>query len=260
MPPPGKRNLPRLLIVDDDPVSLHFLAEVARGSHCDVVAVPNAAAALAAAHASPLDLLLLDRRLPDMSGAELLARLRAASVTAPAIATSAEVDAGVDAMLRAAGFVAVLSKPLAVEKLRAQLHAWLPGDGGVATLQLLDDASASAVSGSAAETLRALRGLFVTELTELERHLADDACVVDAERLHRLRASCGFCGAAALGDIAAQLERALRSNAPRFETSDVRALRQELQRVCSATRAALLQSAPGVAANIAQARSGAPSR
>jgi len=74
MPPPGKRNLPRLLIVDDDPVSLHFLAEVARGSHCDVVAVPNAAAALAAAHASPLDLLLLDRRLPDMSGAELLAR------------------------------------------------------------------------------------------------------------------------------------------------------------------------------------------
>lgn len=260
MPPPGKRSLPRLLIVDDDPVSLHFLAEVARGSHCDVVAVPNAIDALAAAHAGSFDLLLLDRRLPDMSGAELLARLRAANMMAPAIATSAEIDAGIDAMLRAAGFIAVLSKPLAVEKLRAQLHAWLPDGSGVATPQLLDDASASAVSGSAVETLRALRGLFVAELTELEHDLTDDACVVDAERLHRLRASCGFCGATALGQIAAQLERALRSNAPRFDTPDVHALRQEFQRVCSATRAALLQSAPGVAANIAQARSGAPSR
>jgi len=139
--------------------------------------------------------------------------------------------------------------------MRSQLQALLPDAGAAATPRLLDDGSAGVVSGNAAETLRALRGLFVAELTELETMLTEDTSAVDAERLHRLRASCGFCGATALGEIAAQLERVLREG-----ICDVHALREEFRRVLSATRAALLQSAPDVDANIAHARSGAPSR
>lgn len=225
-------TVPRVLIVDDDPVSLHFLATAISGFDCGVVAVASGAAALTAVRWAAFDLLLIDRRLPDMSGTQLLAALRAGNVGAPALATSAELDAALVEALRSAGFADAIAKPVSITALHAQLQPHLPRDAQPA---VLDDASAASAVGSDVEALRALRRLFAAELSELESDCSRDARAPDAERLHRLRASCGFCGATALGDAALRLETALRGSAP-----DTEALRREFLRLCETTRASLV--------------------
>ncbi len=75
---------------------------------------------------------------------------------------------------------------------------------------LLDD-SAALISAGDPDTLRALRGLLREELVGLHRELDRHGAALPAlgDRLHRLRSSCGFCGAAVLGTQVALLQRHL---------------------------------------------------
>jgi len=231
--------VPRVLIADDDPVSLHFLASAVGDMDCSVLAAASAAEALTLSGLAAVDLLLLDRRMPDMGGVELLAALRGRGVRAPALATSAEVDATIGAQLRAGGFLEVIAKPLSIEALHAQLLPYLgSGEDAPARASLLDDAGANAAVGSNLEALRALRQLFVAELTEIESAWTRGEPKLDIERLHRLRASCGFCGASALAEAARRLEQALRD-----EPASVAAPLGEFLRLCRMTRDALVSAA-----------------
>ncbi|MGH8042728.1 MAG: response regulator [Rudaea sp.] len=204
---------PHVLIVDDDPVSLRFLAAAVTQSGCEVVAADRGHAALA--KSGTFDLLLLDRHLPDTSGADLLHRLRERGCHAPAIATSAEIDAATAMDLRAAGFADVLEKPATMEQIRCLLARHLPQS-------ILDDAAALATTGGDAAAMRALRALLVQELTQLQGDLRQGDLAAHAlafdERLHRLRAACGFCGATALAAAAADLQGTVRNG--RTATND----------------------------------------
>ena len=228
--------MPRVLIVDDDPVSLRFLATAVSGLGCSVVTAANAAEAITAMEWAAFDLLLLDRRMPGGGGVELLGQLRARRVTAPALATTAEVSAPITAELRAAGFLDVIEKPIRLPRLQHLLQPYLntqlaPSAG------LLDDAAALMSIGSDAEALYALRRLFVEELCNLEYEWTASSSAVEQERLHRLRASCGFCGAPALAEAARQLEQALRN-----DNSNAQKLLDEFLELCRSTRAALTSS------------------
>lgn len=200
---------PRVLIVDDDPVSLRFLDAAVAQCGCVVVTAASGAAALAAD--GVFDLLLIDRRLPDIGGAELLHALRECGIDAVAIATSAEIDAATAMQLRATGFADVLEKPASVERIGEIVRRRLPR----IEFALLDDVAALAIIGGDADALCALRGLLAEELEQLERDLTHDDLATDAarldERLHRLRAACGFCGASALAVRAAEWQDALRA-------------------------------------------------
>lgn len=242
--------MPRVLIADDDPVSLRFLATAVAGLGCSVVVAANADEADTALDWASFELLLLDRRMPGRGGAELLAGLRARGIALPALATTAEVTPAIAAELRAAGFAGVIGKPVTLAELTRALAPYLdapsldvpsaladpsaPACGAANGLALLEDDAALLAVGSDAEALGALRRLFAQELSELETHWSADAQAVEQERLHRLRASCGFCGARALGEAALRLEQALRSHA-----GDTRALLEDFLTLCRRTRAAL---------------------
>jgi len=107
---------PCVLVVDDDPVSLGFLTAALGQCGCRAVPAASAHAALAALADATIDLLLIDRRLPDGDGDELLRRLRARGVVAPAVATSADITPADRERLIEAGFVATLGKPASVDK------------------------------------------------------------------------------------------------------------------------------------------------
>jgi HPt (histidine-containing phosphotransfer) domain-containing protein len=168
-------------------------------------------------------------------------------VRAPAIATSAELDAGSVVALRAAGFTDTLAKPATVDDIENLLRKYfalpagagpsLPADESPALLPILDDGSALAAIGGDRAAMRALRGLFAQELEALERDLqaapTTDSQVLSG-RLHRLRASSGFCGAAALAAAALRLQGALA----RDSAHDAMA---EFARICNATRTALAE-------------------
>ena len=204
MPPaspamPEKASPPLLLVADDDPASRRFLGDGLRRLGAQVETCDDGPAALERARSRRFDLLLLDCRMPGAGALQVLAALRgdeaAASHTSPAVASSAESSADQRHGLLAAGFSDVLLKPCDLQALKRVL-ACCDGNAG----PLLDDRAALDSSGDAG-TLQALRGLLRDELLQLDRELerlrSDPAGFAD--RLHRLRSSCGFCGAAALG-------------------------------------------------------------
>jgi len=236
--------MPTVLIADDDPVSLGFLRAAAEGLGCVTLTAADGAQALQLADAKTPDLLLLDLNMPDIGGPVLLRELRALGVCAPAVATSAGLDIAAVAALHAAGFAATLDKPASLEIIEDLLRQFLgldasvrcasPADDSPAVLPLLDDRSAIAAIGGDHDAMRALRSLFAQELEMLERDLQSAMPDLPAlsGRLHRLRASSGFCGAAALGAAALRLQQALGHDL----TSEAM---EDFERTCSATRQAL---------------------
>jgi len=107
----------RILVVDDEPVARELISDVlARRGYSPSVAADGGAALEALKRRSP-DLVLLDLRLPDMSGIEVLSSIRKSHPDLPVVLFSAygTVDAVVKAMkLGAYDFV---EKPLDVEHL-----------------------------------------------------------------------------------------------------------------------------------------------
>jgi CheY-like chemotaxis protein/HPt (histidine-containing phosphotransfer) domain-containing protein len=218
---------PRILVADDDPIALQFFQSALHELRCEAIAVTDGNAALAACAAHTFDLLILDRRMPGLGGAELLRALRARGLATPAIATSAELDRRLREELASAGYADALTKPIGIEPLRQallqQLGAWPecsaprpaphPTDAAHAT-SWLDDASALTRVGGDAATLLALRTLFAQELDSTMTRWAATASPPRelGEYLHRLRASCRYCGANRLGATAERLETRLRES------------------------------------------------
>jgi len=208
---------PNILLVEDDPVSRAFLEAATAALPARVAVAADAASARALANAATFDLWLFDANLPDATGAELLAHLRGTGFDTPALAHTAARDAGVHAELRAAGFVAVVAKPVDAASWQAALRRALHEDAGTHVADaaipgydertLWDDAAALAALNGNAEHVAALRQLFLDELPGMRASIIDAA--TRGATLHRLRASCGFVGAARL-DAAVQ---ALQANA-----------------------------------------------
>ncbi len=225
----------RILIADDNPVTrMVLIASIEGLGHLANGAV-DGTAALARACSVGYDLLLLDLHMPGAGGEAVLARLRAdamaASRQAPAIATSAELAPTTAEALCRSGFADALHKPIPLARLEAAVNRILgaPGPAGSglppapaaitatssevpAGVTLLDDPRALSSAGSASN-VAALRGLFAMELdglaTELTAAFASGDHPALRDRLHRLRASCGYCGALALDDACAGLQRVL---------------------------------------------------
>ena len=201
----------RVLVADDDPASRRFLGDGLRHLGAEVETCDDGPAALELARREHFDLLLLDCRMPGAGAREVLDALRAnpdaASHASPAVASSAESGSLDRRGLLQAGFGEILVKPCDLKALRRVL-ALSRCEGGA---PLLDDAAALGSSGDA-RTMQALRGLLHDELTNLERELGRlcNDRVALAERLHRLRSSCGFCGAAALAECTVTLQQWLR--------------------------------------------------
>jgi CheY-like chemotaxis protein len=201
----------RVLIVDDDSISLRFLESALQQLDCATVGAADLTGALAASADLRFDLLLLDRNLPSSSGVELLATLRDRGIDAPAIATSAELNSSIRSLLLSAGFVACIEKPVTLAQLREILRPWRHDTD----IPALDDAKGLAAIGGDRPSLQALRSMLADELSTLRDDMLRDAIEKNLllDRLHRLRASCGFCGAPKLAAAAAALEQALRSHA-----------------------------------------------
>jgi DNA-binding response OmpR family regulator len=212
---------PRVLLLEDDPVSAEFLLAALAPLPLELAHAASLAQARRLLGESRIDLLLLDLALPDGSGRELLP----ADGHGPALALTAELDAGRRAGLMAQGFADALAKPIAASALREAVASrlGLPPVSADAAAPLpacdiadWDDTAALTACGSAA-VVDSLRGLLRQELPlQLERirsALAEGHAQAALDELHRLRASCGFCGAAALAAAGIALAQAIRAGA-----------------------------------------------
>lgn len=199
-PDPTDLARPRVLVADDDPGSCRFLCDGLDSLGARVQACMNGLAALQLARIETFDLLLLDCRMPGAGARQILAALRedpqAHSAESLAVATTAELASDGRQALLDAGFSEVLVKPCGLADLQRVLALVQPERDGVG---MLDDRTALDATGDST-TMRALRLLLREELALLQQELDPLSRDRDgfSERLHRLRSSCGFCGATAL--------------------------------------------------------------
>jgi DNA-binding response OmpR family regulator len=203
-------GLPRLLLVEDDPVSAAFLRDAAVGLPAEVDVAGNIAEALASASTHCHALYLIDANLPDGHGETLLHALRDHGIDAPALAHTAARDHAIRDRLLAAGFIDVLCKPLAVAELHDALRYHLDLSPGCGKLPSWDDNVALTALGGQQAHVDALRDLFLKELPgqreRIEAAAANgDETTMRAE-LHRLAASCGFVGAARLASAVREVQ------------------------------------------------------
>lgn len=195
------RSLPRLLLVEDDPVSREFLHAALEALPAVVSSAIDVAGGQRLAEARTFDLWLFDIHLGSERGEDLLAALRAQGMVTPAVALTADHRVETVARLRAAGFDDVFQKPLSASALRARAQAWL-GRSVADAGRAWNDDRALATAGGNVDTVRALRKLFREELPDQLRQLrlarARDDHAAQRAILHRMKASCGFVGAGAL--------------------------------------------------------------
>jgi len=113
-------NLPRALIVDDDPGFLAGLAELVRREGFAVASAGSLKQAREEIAASPPDILLVDLRLPDGSGLDLLAGFEPATAPEVVLITgNASVETAVDALRR--GAIDYLTKPVDFARIKVAL-------------------------------------------------------------------------------------------------------------------------------------------
>ncbi|WP_343851790.1 response regulator [Rhodanobacter soli] len=208
---PTHASRARVLVADDDPGSCRFLCDGLDSMGAQAEACMDGATALQRARTEPFDLLLLDCRMPGAGALQVLVALRedaqACSMDSIAVATTAELEPRDRQSLLDAGFSEILLKPCGLAELRRVLALVQPDRHDAC---VLDDQAALTTTGDAT-TMRALRLLLREELAlllqELEALSRDHAGF--SERLHRLRSSCGFCGATALSTQTVLLQQQL---------------------------------------------------
>lgn len=121
----GEAARPRVLVVDDEPSIREMLKIVLRRDGCDVQVAEDGRQALEALRAGPVDLLLSDIRMPDMSGVDVLRTAKALNrdVVALMMTAYASTETAVEAMRL--GAVDYLTKPFNMDELRIKVRQQL---------------------------------------------------------------------------------------------------------------------------------------
>jgi DNA-binding response OmpR family regulator len=114
----------RLLVIEDDASIRTMLRQALEDEGYEVVEAPNGFAGLQAVQSSGLDLVLLDLRLPDMSGFEVCRQIRASSFV-PIIMVTAQTDTHDMVAGLEAGADDYVTKPVVVKELAARIRATL---------------------------------------------------------------------------------------------------------------------------------------
>jgi CheY-like chemotaxis protein len=117
----------KILIVDDNSDLRKLLALVLKNSDYDTVEAATGLEALKQAHATRPDLILMDLFMPDVTGDEVMARLKADPVTRniPVIVTTAFLDGPHVDRAIALGAADIINKPFHFASLHAMLQRCL---------------------------------------------------------------------------------------------------------------------------------------
>ena len=233
-PPPGTRVRPparSVLLVEDNPSNIKLVESIlAKRPAVTLIVATQGGLALELAREHRPSLILLDLHLPDMSGEDVLRRIRADERTAGSavVVVSADATSSQVRRLRRLGADDYLTKPFEIERFLAVVGGLAasgdepspaPGDGGVGgRAQPREDPIDPG-------PLDKLRGLYPDEsgLCEFVAMFLDDTpprieALIEAARAgdadgvrgvaHMLRGSCGLMGAQHVVELLSLIEAA----------------------------------------------------
>ncbi|MDP1735875.1 MAG: response regulator [Caulobacter sp.] len=119
----------RVLLVEDNPINALLARTLLKREGAEVDRAASGQEALAAVSAATYDLILMDLRMPDLSGVEAARELRARGVVTPIVALTADAFEDDRRASLAAGMNDFLVKPLTETALRAVLARWVGWTG-----------------------------------------------------------------------------------------------------------------------------------
>jgi len=114
----------RVLLVEDNPINALLAKALLSREGCEVEHAVSGADALAATQAEVFDLILMDMRMPGLSGEQTSRQLRSNGVKTPIVALTANAFEDDRHACLAAGMDDFLVKPLSPDALRAALTRW----------------------------------------------------------------------------------------------------------------------------------------
>lgn len=117
---PGKR----VLLAEDNPINALLARTLLQREGCHVDRVASGEEALAALQAGTYDMVLMDVRMPGMSGTDATRTLRGRGVRVPVVALTADAFEDDRRACLEAGMDDILVKPLNPEALRGALVRW----------------------------------------------------------------------------------------------------------------------------------------
>ena len=119
----------QILVVEDNERSMKLLRDVLQAAGYRTLEATTGCRACALAAEQGADLALVDIRLPDIDGVEVLTRLRADERTAsmPVLALTAQAMEGDRERFLTAGFDGYLSKPVNIAELVATVNQYCEG-------------------------------------------------------------------------------------------------------------------------------------
>lgn len=122
--PPAIAPGARVLLVEDNPVNALLAKALLNREGCEVEQAASGHAALEAVSVSSFDLILMDMRLPGLSGLDATRALRSQGVLTPVVALTANAFEDDRHACLAAGMDDFLVKPLSETALRGALARW----------------------------------------------------------------------------------------------------------------------------------------
>lgn len=115
-------NTPRILIIDDDPGLRKTLADILKAKGYDILVAKSGTQGLALVAEHSVNLVLIDLGLPDLSGLEVLDRLKTSqpAVEAIILTGNASLDSAIEATNK--GAFSYLPKPCEIDQLLVQIR------------------------------------------------------------------------------------------------------------------------------------------
>jgi PAS domain S-box-containing protein len=247
-----------VLYVEDNPSNIKLVETIlAERPEVTLIVATQGSLAVDLAREHRPALVLLDLNLPDMSGEEVLGRLRSDPRTAgiPVVIVSADATPGQIVRVRQAGADDYLTKPFGLERFLGVIDGATPaGSAGSAghgpdpaPSDRLDPDAIGALQELArlpnvgAEAVRELVHVFLDDAAErraaLEAAIAEEELAVVAREAHALRGASGGVGAAELARLCRDAEMAARRGDLPAARSAVAALDRTLAGARDALRA-----------------------
>lgn len=227
----------RVLLAEDNEDSQRLLSEFMHRSGVKVIVATDGSSAVSKAlelekAGNPVDMILMDRQMPKMSGVDATRELRKAGFRKPIIGLSAGVLPHETAEMLEAGCDGWESKPISHENLAQLISRWTQTKGGTEMTESTKGPIISELAGHAdmAELVQEYVQGLPDKVTKLRSLLAAGDIESLACLAHKLKGSAGGYGFPMITEEAARLEKTAKAN------KDLEELEQcvrELSDMCS---------------------------
>ena len=117
-----------VLVVDDSKLNLKVAENVLKNFKVSTETVTSGLECLSCVKSKKYDIIFMDIMMPNMSGVEVLKKLREEKVNIPVIALTADAIEGQEEKYISEGFDGYLSKPIDKTKLKVILNKYLKGE------------------------------------------------------------------------------------------------------------------------------------